>query len=101
MIAFRLVYSASLGGAEGAHDSAFEAAKRKPAIPVLISLAGEMQKSFRSAGTAVATMVATAETASPGAEMMSQVMTGRTVAGRAAMRTAELALERAGGGAFH
>lgn len=46
-------------------------------------------------------MIATAETASPGPETTSRVMTGRTIAGRAAIRTVELAIEVAGGGAFY
>lgn len=101
MIAFPLIYSAYLGVAEGARDAAFDAAKRKPANPALISLAGELQNSFWTAETAVATMIATAETASPGPETTSRVMTGRTVAGRAAIRSAELAIELAGGSAFY
>ncbi len=101
MIAFPLIYSAYLGVAESARDAGFDAAKRKLATPALIALAGEMQNSFWTAETAVATMIATAETASPGPETTSQVMTGRTIAGRAAIHTVELALELAGGGAFY
>ncbi|UKK85240.1 acyl-CoA dehydrogenase family protein [Sphingopyxis sp. BSN-002] len=101
MIAFPLIYSAYLGVAEGARDAAFEAAKRKPANPALIALAGEMQNSFWTAETAVASMIATAEVASPDPETTSRVMTGRTIAGRAAIRTAELAIELAGGSAFY
>lgn len=101
MIAFPLIYSAYLGVAEGARDAALAAAQRKPASPALIALAGEMQNAFWTAETALAAMIATAGSASPGPETTSAVMTGRTVAGRAAIRTAELALELAGGGAFY
>jgi len=101
MIAFPLIYSAYLGVAEGARDAALAAARRKPASPALIALAGEMQNAFWTAETALAAMIATAGSASPGPETTSAVMTGRTVAGRAAIRTAELALELAGGGAFY
>lgn len=101
MIAFPLIYSAYLGVAEGARDAALAAARRKPASPALITLPGEMQTAFWTAETALAAMIATAGSASPGPETTSAVMTGRTVTGRAAIRTAELALELAGGGAFY
>lgn len=101
MIAFPLIYSAYLGVAEGARDAALDAARRKPANAGLIALTGEMQNAFWTAETALGAMIATAESASPGPETTSSVMTGRTIAGRAAIRTAELAMEVAGGGAFY
>ncbi len=101
MIAFPLIYSAYLGVAEGARDAALEAARKKVANTGLVGLAGEMQNAFWTAETALAAMIATAERAAPGPETTSAVMTGRTVAGRAAIRTAELALEVAGGAAFY
>ena len=101
MIAFPLIYSAYLGVAEGARDAALAAAKRKPANAGLIALAGEMQNAIWTAGVALDAMIGTAETAQPGPETTSQVMTGRTVAGRAAIRTVEIALELTGGGAFY
>lgn len=101
MIAFPLIYSAYLGVAEGARDAALETARRKPANAGLVALTGEMQNAFWTAETALNAMIATAESASPGPETTSAVMTGRTVAGRAAIRTAELAMEVAGGGAFY
>lgn len=101
MIAFPLIYAAYVGVAEGARDAAIEAARKKPVNAGLIALAGEMQNAFWTADTALDAMIATAETAAPGPETTSAVMTGRTVAGRAAIRTAELALEVAGGAAFY
>ncbi len=101
MIAFPLIYSAYVGVAESARDAALAAARRKPESPALIALAGEMQTVFWTAETALTAMIATATAASPGPETTSAVMTGRTVAGRAAIRTAELAMELAGGGAFY
>ncbi|MBE1528748.1 acyl-CoA dehydrogenase [Sphingopyxis sp. OAS728] len=101
MIAFPLIYSAYLGVAEGARDAAIETARRKPANAGLVALTGEMQNAFWTAETALAAMIATAQSATPGPETTSAVMTGRTVAGRAAIRTAELAMEVAGGGAFY
>ena len=101
MIAFPLIFSAYVGVAEGARDAAVAAARRKPANAGLVALTGEMQNAFWTAETALAAMIATAQSATPGPETTSAVMTGRTVAGRAAIRTAELAMEVAGGGAFY
>ncbi|HWW55435.1 MAG TPA: acyl-CoA dehydrogenase family protein [Sphingopyxis sp.] len=101
MIAFPLIYSAYVGVAESARDAALDVARRKPASAGLIALAGEMQNAFWTAETALNAMIATAEGAAPGPETTGSVMTGRTIAGRAAIRTAELAMEVAGGGAFY
>ncbi len=48
-----------------------------------------------------AATIATVENDAPGRETPSRVMTGRTVAGRAAIRTAKLALDVAGRDAFY
>ena len=101
MIAFPLIYSAYVGVAEGARDAALAMAHSKPANAGLIGLTGEMQTAFWTAETTLAAMIATAETAMPGPETTNAIMTGRTVAGQAAIRTAELALEVAGGAAFY
>ena len=101
MIAFPLIYAAYVGVAEGARDAALDVARRKPASAGLIALAGEMQNAFWTAETALNAMIATAEGAAPGPETTGSVMTGRTIAGRAAIRTAELAMEVAGGGTFY
>ncbi len=101
MIAFPLIYSAYLGVAEGARDAALDVARRKPASASLVALVGEMQNAFWTAETALDAMIRFATSASPCSETTSAVMTGRTVSGRAAIQTAELALEVAGGGAFY
>jgi acyl-CoA dehydrogenase len=101
MIAFPLIYSAYLGVAEGARDAALDVARRKPVNAGLVALTGDMQNAFWTAETALNAMIAAAESSSPGPETTSMVMTGRTVAGRAAIRTAELAMDVAGGGAFY
>lgn len=101
MIAFPLIYSAYLGVAESARDAALDVARRKTASPSLVALVGDMQNMFWTAETALDAMVRSATIGNPGPEMTSAVMTGRTVSGRAAIRTAELALEIAGGSAFY
>lgn len=101
MIAFPLIYSAYVGVAEAARDAAVAAAQRKSAHAALVAMTGEMQTMLWTAETALDAMIAAAETSAPGPETTSRVMTGRTVAGRAAIRTAELAMEIAGGSAFY
>jgi acyl-CoA dehydrogenase len=60
-----------------------------------------MENAFAAAETAVEAMIRTAETAKPGPETTSRTMIGRTLAGQAAIRTVERAMEVAGGASFH
>lgn len=101
MIAFPIIYSAYLGVVEGARAKALEAARRKPADEALTQLAGEMENAFATAEMAVQSMVALAETARPGPETTNRAMMGRTIAGQAAVRTVERAMEVAGGASFY
>ncbi len=101
MIAFPLIYSAYLGVAESARDAALEVARRKPANAALIALAGEHAKCVLDRRNRAGCDDRGRGERHPGPETTSAVMTGRTVAGRAAIRTAELAMEVAGGGAFY
>jgi alkylation response protein AidB-like acyl-CoA dehydrogenase len=101
MLAFPLIYSAYLGVAEGARATALEIARRKPADDGLVQLVGEMENAFAAAEGAIEGMIALAETAMPGELTTSKAMIGRTLAGEAAIRTVELAMEVAGGPAFH
>jgi acyl-CoA dehydrogenase len=101
MVAFPIIYSAYLGVAEGARAKALEVARRKAGDDGLSYLVGEMETAFFSAETAVEAMIRTAETAKPGPEITSRTMIGRTLAGQAAIRTVERAMEVAGGAAFY
>jgi alkylation response protein AidB-like acyl-CoA dehydrogenase len=101
LLAFPLIYSAYVGVAEGARAKALEVARRRPADECLVQLAGEMQNAFAAAEAAHVRMIHLAETAQPGPETTSQAMIGRTLVAGAAIRTVELALEVAGGAAFH
>ncbi|HYC73320.1 acyl-CoA dehydrogenase family protein [Brevundimonas sp.] len=101
LIAFPLIYAAYLGVAEGARAKALEVARRRPADEGLFQLVGEMENAFAAAEASHERMIRLAETAMPGPETTSRVMIGRTLVGEAAIRTTELALEVAGGGAFH
>jgi len=101
LLAFPLIYSAYVGVAEGARARALEIARRRPADEGLVQLVGEMENAFAAADLALDGMIRLAETAAPGPETTSRSMIGRTHVGEAAIRTVELAMEVAGGAAFH
>ncbi|MCS6622893.1 acyl-CoA dehydrogenase family protein [Roseibacterium beibuensis] len=101
VLAFPLIYSAYVGVAEGARAKALEVARRRPADEGLVQLVGEMENAFFAAEGALERMVRLAETAMPGPETTSLAMIGRTHVAEAAIRTVELAMEVAGGAAFH
>ena len=101
LLAFPLIYSAYVGVAEGARARALDVARRRPADEALVQLVGEMENVFFAAESALERMIRLAETATPGPEATSLAMIGRTQAGDAAIRTVELAMEAAGGAAFH
>ncbi|WP_334161520.1 acyl-CoA dehydrogenase family protein [Phenylobacterium sp.] len=101
MVAFPIIYSAYLGVAEAARARALEVARRKPADEALTQLAGEMENAFFACETAVAGMIRNAETSKPGPEATNRAMMGRTLAGQAAIRTVERAMEVAGGASFY
>ena len=100
-IAFPLVYAAYLGVAESARDMALDMAKKKPATPHAITLAGRMDTSLRAAQIAHRHMIATVEKNAPSAESVNEVMMGRTLVAEHAIAAVELALELAGGAGFY
>lgn len=100
MIAFPLIYSAYLGVAEAARAKALEVARRKPADDNLVFLVGEMETELRACETAIEAMIRNAEN-SPGPETTNRAMIGRQLAGQAAIRTVERAMEVAGGAGFY
>lgn len=101
MIAFALIYSAYVGVAEGARNRALAAARRKAGNEELSYLVGEMENAFAAAEMAIERMILIAETGTPSPETTSRAMTARTIAGQAAIRTVEKAMEVAGGPAFY
>jgi alkylation response protein AidB-like acyl-CoA dehydrogenase len=101
MIAFPLIYSAYLGVAEGARARALEIARKKPEDDNLPYLVGEMENAFASAAMAVEQLVHNAETSQPGPETTNRAMIARQLAGQAAIRTVERAMEVAGGASFY
>lgn len=100
-IAFPLIYAAYLGVAESARDIAIDLARKKPANPHTVSLAGRMDTSLRAAQLAHRHMVATAEKNAPSADSVNEVMMGRALVAMHAIEAVELAMEVAGGAGFY
>jgi len=101
MIAFPIIYSTYLGVAEGARDLAVAAAGKRAADDDVVLSVGEMENALAQARLAVEDMVRNAETSKPGPEATSRAMTGRTLAGDAAIATVEKAMIAAGGASFY
>jgi len=101
MIAFPLIYSAYLGVAEGARANALEIARKRPDDGNLAYLVGEMENAFAAATMALDQLIQNAEIATPGPETTNRALIGRTLAGQAAIRTVERAMEVAGGASFY
>jgi alkylation response protein AidB-like acyl-CoA dehydrogenase len=101
MIAFPLIYSAYLGVAEGARAQALAIVRKKPEDGNLPYLVGEMENAFAAATMAVEQLIHNAETSQPGPETTNRAMIARQLAGQAAIRTVERAMEVAGGASFY
>jgi alkylation response protein AidB-like acyl-CoA dehydrogenase len=100
-IAFPLVYSVYVGVAESARDLALREVSKKAKDPTVQTLVGEMDNELATARMALRHMIDAAATNSIGVETTNEVLVGRTLAGRAAIRTVEKALEVVGGASFH
>jgi acyl-CoA dehydrogenase len=99
-VAFPLVYSVYVGVAEAARDLALRAVPQAARQdPLTQAAAGVLETTLATARMALADMLAASDEAR-GAETTSRIMTGRQIAGTAAIRTVELALDLAGGRGF-
>ena len=101
MIALPLIYSAYVGVAEGARAKALNVARRRPDDGSLAYLVGEMENAFATAEMALDRMIRDAESGNPGPQATNRAVIGRTIAGQAAIRTVERAMEVAGGASFY
>ncbi len=99
--AFPLIYAVYLGVAESARDIAVAMAKKKPAGPHALNLAGRMDTALRAAQIAHGAMIAAAEANAPSAESVNEVMIGKALVAANAIRAVELAMELAGGAGFY
>ncbi len=95
-LAFPLVYSVYLGIAESARDIAVELAKKRRADRNVLSLVGQMETSLRAAQWARNGMLAVVARGAPSAESINEVMIGRQLVERNAIRTVELAMGSGG-----
>lgn len=100
-MAFPLIYSVYLGVAEAARALALRTAGRRSQEPVVQALVGEMENELAAARMAVQHMIDVADTDRLGADTTNEVLIGRTLAGRAAVRAVEKAMEVAGGAGFY
>jgi alkylation response protein AidB-like acyl-CoA dehydrogenase len=98
-IAFPLIYAVYLGVAESACDIAIELAKKK--LQPDLSLAGRMDTELRAAQIAHRWMLENVSRNAPSADTVNEVMIGRALVARHAIKAVELAMELAGGASFY
>jgi acyl-CoA dehydrogenase len=101
IVAFPLIYSVYVGVAEAARDLALQLVRARRDDRLVQLTAGEMETELAAARIALADMTETALTATPGPQATNRMAIGRSLAGRAAIRTVEKAMELAGGTAFY
>jgi len=94
------IFSVYLGAAEAAREAALRQAARRRDDPTVQEMVGAMDTELGAARMAWRSMVDVTDGGTVGPEVTNEVMIARTVAGRAVLRTAEAALEVAGGAGF-
>jgi acyl-CoA dehydrogenase len=99
-MALPAVYSVYLGVAEAARDVALGMAARRRDDRATQELVGAMETELAAARLAWRSMVEATGRGRVGADVTNEVAIGRTLVGQAALRTAELAMEVAGGAGF-
>ncbi|HKA62654.1 MAG TPA: acyl-CoA dehydrogenase family protein [Methylomirabilota bacterium] len=100
-VAFPLVYSVYLGVAEAARDLAVREAGRRRGDATTQLLAGELDTELTAARLAVKSMIDAADTDQIDVNTVNAMVMGRTLAGRAVLRTCDKALELASGAGFY
>jgi alkylation response protein AidB-like acyl-CoA dehydrogenase len=101
MLALPLVYAVYLGIAEAARDIAVERARSRHADDALCCLVGEIEDELAVARLALADMIAAGTASEPGRATTDRITTGRTLAGRAAIRAVDKAMEIVGGASLY
>ena len=96
-----LIFSVYVGIAEAARALALRQASRRRHEAGTQELVGRMENELATARMALRHMTDAAAGGRPGIETTNEVMIGRTVAGRAAIRTVEAAMEVASGAGFY
>jgi acyl-CoA dehydrogenase len=98
--ALPIIYAVYVGVAEAARDVALREAARRRDDVATQELAGAMDTELAAARMALRAMVEAANRGRVGPDVTNDVMTGRALAERAALRTVEIAMEVAGGAAL-
>jgi len=98
--ALPIIYSVYVGVAEAARDVAVREAGRRRDDHAVQDMVGAMETELAAARLAWRSMVDAANRGPVGPEVTNDVMIGRTLVGQAVLRTAEVAMEAAGGAAF-
>ena len=98
--ALPLIYSVYVGVAEAARDLAVRQAARRAQEAETQEQIGEMEVALATARMALRSMVDAANGGRMGPEVTNQVLVGRVVAGEAAIRTVDLAMDVARGAGF-
>jgi acyl-CoA dehydrogenase len=98
MVAFPLIYSVYTGIAEAARDIAVAQASKRRSLA--IETVGAMDTELASTRIACDTLVAFCETATPSPETTNTAFMYRSLVGRSAVRTVDLAMDVAGGAAY-
>ena len=101
MHALPLIYAAYVGVAEAARALALRAVAPRRHDGAIVELAGRMDNELAIARMALRQMIDAATGDCPGVDTTNEVMIGRAVAGRAAIRTVEAAMELASGAGFY
>ena len=98
--ALPIVYSVYVGVAEAARDAALRLAGRRRDDHAVQEMVGAMDTELAASRIAWRSMVEAANCGRVGPEVTNEVMIGRSLAGQAALRAAEAAMEVAGGAGF-
>ncbi|HEY7647804.1 MAG TPA: acyl-CoA dehydrogenase family protein [Methylomirabilota bacterium] len=101
LIAFPIIYAVYVGVAEAARDLAVREAAKKRQDPDVVSLVGEMDTELATARLALRAMIASAAHREPEPQATNDSLIARSLAGRAAIRTVEKAMEVVGGASFY
>lgn len=99
-VALPLIYSVYVGVAEAARDLGLREAARRRDDPATQEGAGALEVELAAARMALGSMLDAAGSGRVGPEVTNQVLVGRTLAGQAAVRAVECAMDVAGGPGF-
>jgi len=101
MLVLPLIYAVYVGIAESARALAIRQATGRRHDAGVQELVGRMENELATARMGLRQMIDAAAAGRPGIETTNEVLIGRAVTGRAAIRTVELAMEVAAGAGFY